>query len=29
MLTEAQAKRLGWEVVRGSYRDTCDDRLDR
>lgn len=29
MLTEAQARKLGWEVVRGSYYGTCDDRADR
>lgn len=29
MLTEAKARKLGWEVVRGSYYGTCDDRADR
>lgn len=29
MLMEAQARKLGWEVVCGSYYGTCDDRADR
>jgi len=28
-MTTAEAKKLGYEIVRGSYQNTPDDRLDR
>jgi hypothetical protein len=28
-MTEAQAKKLGYSITRGSYQGTTDDRLDR
>lgn len=28
-LTEAQARKLGYEVIRGAYAGTTDDRADR
>ncbi len=29
VVTRAQARRLGWELTRGAYQGTTDDRLDR
>jgi len=28
-LTVPEARKLGWEIVRGAYWGTCDDRADR
>ena len=29
MMTEAQARRLGYRIVRGDYAGTSDNRIDR